>query len=325
MARRLLNRLSAKAVTTASAGEHPDGNGLFLIVAESGSRSWVLKFKRAGRRREMGLGPASVVGLAKARDLATDARRLIEIGLDPIEHRKAEQAAAKVEAAKAVSFETFATTFMNGRNAGLRNAKHRQQWRNTLATYAFPVIGHVAVGAVDTPMILRILQPIWSIKAETASRVRGRIERVLDAAKVQGLRDGDNPARWRGHLAHVLPPITSVRAVEHYAALEWRELPAFVANLRERDGMAARALLFAILCASRSGEVRLARWNEIHVASATWTIPASRMKAKRVHRVPLSVLAIAVLEGVRTKLSEPHGDALIFPGAAKGKPMSDMC
>jgi integrase len=331
MAKRLLNRLSARAVTTAPPGEHLDGNGLLLIVAESGSRSWVLRFKLNGRRRDMGLGPASVVGLAKARDLAHEARRLIAQGIDPIEHRKAEQAAAKIEAAKAISFEEFATTFMNGREAGLANIKHRQQWRNTLATYAFPIIGHVAVGAVDTPMLLRILQPIWSKKPETASRVRGRIETILDAARVQGLRDdGVNPAIWRGHLSHVLPPPSKVRAVTHHAALDWRELPAFVANLRERDGVAARALLFAILCASRSGEVRLARWREIDMANKVWTIPADRMKAKRVHRVPLSAPAIALLEGMlvispapepRTKLSD---DALIFPGAAKGKPMSDM-
>ena len=320
MARRLLNRLSAKAVTTASPGEHPDGNGLFLVVAESGSRSWVLKFKRNGRKREMGLGPASVIGLAKARDLATDARRLIAQGLDPIEHRRAEQAAAKIEAAKAVSFETFATTFMNGREAGLRNAKHRQQWRNTLATYAFPVIGNLPVGEIDTSMILRILNPIWQRKPETASRVRGRIEAILDAARVQGLRDGVNPALWRGHLAHILPAITNVRAVKHHAALAWRELPGFVASLRERDGVAAKALLFTILCASRSGEVRLARWSEIDIENKLWTIPKERMKARREHRVPLSMAAIAVLEAMPRR----DADALVFPGASKERPMSDM-
>jgi integrase len=319
MAKRLTSRLTQAQVTKSKPGRHPDGNGLFLVVAPSGSRSWILRYKRDGHQRDMGLGAYPAIGLAQARDLAVDARRLIAQGRDPIEHRKAEQAAAKIEAAKAITFKTFATTFMDGREAGLRNVKHRAQWRNTVATYAFPVIGSVPVGAVDTPMVLRILQPIWSTKPETASRVRGRIEQILDAAKVQGVRDGDNPARWRGHLAHVLPPITTVCAVKHHAALDWREIPAFVASLRERDGVAARALLFAILCASRSGEVRLARWHEIDIGNKLWTILADRMKAKREHRVPLSTAAIAVLEAMPRR-----DDELIFPGAVKGKPMSDM-
>jgi integrase len=280
----------------------------------------MLRFKRGGPARDMGLGPYPAIGLLAARDLAHKARQLIAQGLDPIETRKAEQAAAKINAARSITFEEFATMFMNGRDAGHKNAKHRQQWRNTLATYAYPVIGHVAVGAVDTPMVLRILQPIWSKKPETAKRVRGRIEQVLDAAKVQGLRDGDNPARWRGHLAITLPSPTSVRPVKHHAALAWRDLPGFVADLRERDGVAARALLFAILCASRSGEVRFARWREIDIENKLWTLPKDRMKGKREHRVPLSAAAIAVLEAMPRR----DGDALIFPGAIKDTPMSDM-
>jgi integrase len=267
----------------------------------------------------MGLGSAGDIGLGMARDRATAARLLLTQGIDPIDHRDAAKSAAKAETIKATTFEQFAETFMDGRDAGLANAKHRQQWRNTLATYAYPVIGRVPVSEIDTPMVLRILQPIWSTKPESASRIRGRLEAILDAAKVSQLRDGDNPARWRGHLAHVLPALSKVRAVKHHAALDWRELPAFVAALRERDGVAAKALLFAILCASRSGEVRLARWREIDIASATWTIPADRMKARRIHRLPLSSPAIGLLEAM------PHGDddALIFPGV-KRKPMSDM-
>jgi integrase len=320
MAKRLLNRLSAKAVTTARPGEHLDGNGLLLIVAESGSRSWLLRYKLNGRRRGMGLGSPPVIGLAAARDLATDARRLIAQGIDPIEHRKAEQAQAKIEAAKAVSFETFATTFMDGRDAGLRNVKHRKQWRNTLSTYAYPIIGHVAVGAIDTDMVLQILKPIWQKKLETAKRVRGRIEAVLSAAKVQGLREGDNPALWRGHLDLVLPSPNKVHATKHHAAMDWRELPGFVASLRERDDVAAKALLFLILCASRSGEVRLARWREIDIGKKLWTIPPERMKGRREHRVPLTAAAIAVLEAMPRR----DGDALIFPGAIKDSTMSDM-
>jgi integrase len=268
----------------------------------------------------MGLGSAGDIGLGMARDQASAARLLLTQGIDPIDHRDAQKAAAKVEAAKAITFETFAGQFMNDHDAGLKNAKHRQQWRNTLATYAYPVIGRVPVSEIDTPMVLKVLQPIWNTRPETASRVRGRIEVILDAAKVSQLRDGDNPARWRGHLSLVLPALSKVRAVEHHAALDWRELPAFVANLREREGVAAQALLSAILCASRSGEVRLARWREIDIENKVWTIPADRMKARRIHRVPLSAPAIALLEAMPRR---DDGD-LIFPGAVKGKPMSDM-
>jgi integrase len=322
MARRQTKRLTAQQIARAKPGMHPDGDGLYLKVAPSGSRSWAFRFKRHGRPREMGLGAVNVIGLAQARDLAVDARRLIAQGLDPIDSRKAVQIEARSEEAKAITFKEFAEQFMHGRAAGLANAKHRQQWRNTMATYAFGIIGSVPVGVVDTPMVLRILQPIWSKKPETAKRVRGRIEAILDAARVQGLRDGINPALWRGHLSHVLPSPTKVRAVKHHAALDWRELPAFVADLRQRDGVAAQALLFAILCASRSGEVRLAQWDEIDFDAKLWTIPASRMKGKRVHRVPLSTQAMAVLT-----LSTPDNvkpDALIFPGANRGAPMSDM-
>jgi integrase len=323
MGTRTTGRLTVPAVAKAGPGLHHDGGGLYLQVG-SNSKSWLFRFKRHGRLRAMGLGSASDIGLGMARDRASAARLLLTQGIDPIDHRDAAKAAAKAETIKAITFAEFATTFMDGRDAGLKNAKHRQQWRNTLSTYAYPIIGKVPVGEIDTPMVLRILQPIWSTKPESASRIRGRIEAILDAAKVSQLRAGDNPARWRGHLAHVLPALSKVRAVKHHAALDWRELPAFVANLRERDGVAARALLFGILNASRSAEVRLARWREIDVANKAWTIPADRMKAMHMHRVPLSAPAIALLEALPRRGDDIFGDDLIFPGAAKGKPMSDM-
>jgi integrase len=202
----------------------------------------------------------------------------------------------------------------------LRNGKHRQQWRNTLASYAYPTLGNEPIAGINVDMVLRVLRPIWASKPETASRVRGRIEVIIDAATAQGLFDRANPARWRGHLAHILPAKSKIRAVTHHAAMDWREVPGFVAELRERAGVAAKALHFAILCASRSGEVRLARWQEFDLAQATWTIPLERMKGGRIHRVPLSTQAVALLE------SMPHrrGTDLVFPGAAQGRPMSDM-
>jgi integrase len=245
---------------------------------------------------------------------------LLAAGIDPIEHRRDEAKAAKAQAARAMSFKDFATQFMDGRDAGLRNGKHRQQWRNTLATYAYPVLGAVPIADMDVDMMLRVLKPIWASKPETASRVRGRIEVIIDAATAQGLFDRANPARWRGHLAHILPAKSKIRAVTHHAAMDWREVPGFVAELRERAGVAAQALHFAILCASRSGEVRLARWQEFDLAQAKWTIPPERMKGGRIHRVPLSTQAVALLESMPRR----HDTDLVFPGAAHGRPLSDM-
>jgi integrase len=299
---------------------HPDGDGLYLKVAPGGSRSWAFRYKRNGDAREMGLGPAGTIGLAQARELATDQRRLLAAGLDPIDHRRAEAKAAEAQAARAMSFKDFATAFMDGRDAGLRNGKHRQQWRSTLATYAYPVIGNEPIADINVDMVLRVLKPIWASKPETASRVRGRIEVIIDAATARGLFDRANPARWRGHLASILPAKSKIRAVTHHAAMDWREVPAFVAELRERAGVAAKALHLAILCASRSGEVRLARWQEFDLAQATWTIPPERMKAGRIHRVPLSAQAVALLESMPRR----HDDDLVFPGAAHDRPLSDM-
>jgi integrase len=320
MARRLTKRLTSLQVTRLGPGMHPDGDGLYLKVAPGGSRSWAFRYKRHGDPHEMGLGPVGTIGLAQARELAIDKRRLLATGIDPIDHRRAEAKAAKAQAARAMSFKDFATVFMDGRDAGLRNGKHRQQWRSTLSTYAYPVLGAVPIADIDVEMVLRVLRPIWASKPETASRVRGRIEVIIDAATAQGLFNRANPARWRGHLAHILPAKSMIRMVTHHAAMDWREVPDFVADLRERAGVAAKALHLAILCASRSGEIRLARWHEFDFAQALWTIPASRMKSKREHRVPLSAQAVALLESLpRTRDTD-----LVFPGAAQDRPLSDM-
>ena len=219
---------------------------------------------------------------------ALDARRKRHEGIDPIEARRAERARQRLDAAKAITFRQCGEDYIVSHRAGWRNEKHKYQWSATLSTYAYPVIGALPVQAVDTGLVLKVLEPIWTAKPETAGRVRQRMESILDFAKVRGYRDGENPARWRGHLDKLLPARSKVRQVEHHAALPYAELPAFLASLRTREAVAARALEFLILTAARTGEVIGARWNEIDLLDKTWTVPAARMKAHREHRVPLS-------------------------------------
>lgn len=286
--------------------------------------------------REMGLGsaPGSISGaplsLSEARDKAASLLRLVREGIDPLEDRDAREAAKAAEAKRAklraITFkqavEEFLANKVDGR-AGA-NEKHLAQWRMTLTTYAIPHFGNVPVAEVDTSHVLSALRPIWTAKAETASRLRGRIEAVLDYATVHKWRDGPNPARWKGHLALTLKARSEVKKVEHHAALDWRRIPEFMAALRKQAGVSARALEFAILCASRSGEVRLATWKEVDLDAAVWTIPAARMKGKREHRVPLAPAAVAILRTMLPKEGAPDPDALIFPGARQGAPLSDM-
>jgi hypothetical protein len=275
-------KLTATAVRTMrTPGKYGDGNGLWLVVTTPERRAWVLRYMRQGRSREMSLGNARDVTLAEAREKAAEARRLLAQGIDPLDQRQASKSAQPATAAIVTTFAQAADRFIAQNEAGWRNPKHRQQWRNTLATYAFPHVGELPVAEVDTAAVLRVLQPVWTKLPETASRLRGRIEAVLDFARVQGWRDGSNPAAWRGHLALALPPKSKVRRVEHHAALDWREMPPFMAKLRERDSFGARALEFAILTAARSGEVRGARWSEIDLGAKLWTVPGVRMKAGR--------------------------------------------
>jgi len=302
-------------------GKYTDGRGLSLHVISRERRNWVYRFMRAGRSREMGLGSANNVTLAEAREKAADARKLLAQGIDPIDQRQAEQAAAQAQQAARVTFAQAASHFIAAHEAGWRNPKHAQQWRQTLATYAEPFIGNVVVGEIDTNAVLRALTPIWHVKTETASRLRSRIELVLDYATTRGWRSGPNPAIWRGNLKLTLPSPAKVRAVEHHAALDWREMPAFMATLRGRDGLGARALEFLILTGARSGEVRRATWSEFDLDHAVWTVPAARMKAGRVHRVPLSVSALAILRA-QAKLRDDTG--LVFHGQRHGTPMSEM-
>jgi integrase len=318
---RSLSRLNALTVgRLKEPGMYADGGGLYLQVSRSGTKSWIFRFAMNGREREMGLGPLHTIGLSDARLFATEARKLKLLGQDPIEARRAKREAKKLEDARALTFKQASATYIKANKAGWKNAKHAAQWEATLATYAEPVFGALPVAAVDTSLVLKALEPIWSEKAETASRLRGRIESVLDWATARGYRKGENPARWRGHLEKLLPARSRVKTVEHHAALPYRDLPAFMQALRAQAGVGARALEFAILTAGRTGEVIGATWDEIDLEAATWTIPKERMKARRDHRVFLCDSALAVLR----PLYEARESDFVFPGGKKDKPLSNM-
>jgi integrase len=241
-------------------------------------------------------------------------------GIDPIAARTAERQQAVLQSAKAMTFRQCAEAYVAAHKAGWKNQKHADQWSATLQTYAYPVLGDVSIQAVDVALVMKVLDPIWAAKTETASRLRGRIERVLDWAAVRGFREGDNPARWRGHLDHVLPQPGKVKRVVHHAALPYDEIASFMAELRQLPGIAAMALEFAILTAARTGEVIGATWAEMDLDRAIWTIPAGRMKGGREHRVPLSEPALAILK----KLHEAKHGEYVFPGGRTGKSLSNM-
>jgi integrase len=305
-----------------------DGGGLYLRVSETGTKSWVFRFQLDGKRRDMGLGPYPDISLAEARAKALAHRKQRHDGIDPLEAKAAQRQAQRLSAAKGRTFREVAEEFIGRNEAGWRNAKHRQQWRNTLAGYVYPVLGDLPVAGIDTGLVVQVLDPIWTEKPETASRVRGRIEAVLDAATVRGHREGPNPAQWKGTLAHILPARARVRKVAHHAALPFDDMPMFLAALRGRLGRAARALEFAIFTAARTAEVLGARWSEIDLGAKVWTVPAERMKGAREHRVPLSDAAFAVLEKVRPlalmRDGKPDPAAPAFPGPRPALSMSNM-
>lgn len=324
--------LTAAKVSKADPGQYMDGNGLRLFVRDTGSRFWIFRYTLAGRTREMGLGRAGAgpgaVRLIEARQRAGDLHRLVRSGTDPLAQRDANQAAAKAAAQQAAirgtTFREAAERFMTGNKVGWKNAKHRAQWGSTLTAYAYTHMGDLPVADVATEHVLAALQPIWTTKPETAARVRGRIEAVLDYAKATGLRAGDSPARWRGHLSNALPARGQVAPVQHHAALPWQDVGAFMAALQGQPGMGARALAFTILTTARSGDVLGARWSEIDMAAATWTVPAARMKAKREHRVPLPPAALAILTDVTALRLTDAPDAFVFPGTVPSRGLSNM-
>jgi integrase len=318
---RSLERLTALGVSRAKVpGYYPDGAGLYLQITATGAKSWVYRFMLAGKAREMGLGPLPDTSLSEARGKALEARKLRREGIDPIERRKATRAAARLDAALAITFKECAARYIASHSKGWRTRKHAELWTNTLATYAEPVLGALPVQGISTRLVMDVLEPIWAKKPETAGRVRQRIESVLDWARVHGYREDENPARWRGHLDNLLPPQAKVARVVHHPALPYVETGSFMAALRTQEGVGAKALEFAILTAGRTGEVLGARWDEVDLDSKTWIIPAGRMKGEREHRVPLSAPAIAVVAALKQNRTGDH----VFPGGKTGRPLSNM-
>ena len=317
MARGKLNALAVTRIR--KRGMHGDGHGLYLQVARGGTKSWVLRYKIDGQSRHLGLGPLHAISLAQARERAADARRLLIDGHDPIAARRAARAAARLATAKTMTFDQCAEAYIASHRAGWKNAKHAEQWPSTIRAYASPVFGSLPVQAVDTGFVMRVLEPVWATKTETAKRLRGRIESILDWARVKGYRAGENPARWKGHLDHLLPAPSKVGKVEHHSALPYSEIGSFMVELRQQDGVAARALELLILTATRTSETLNATWSEVDLDNATWTIPAERMKGAREHRVPLSDDALALLKDMQAMGS----DGYVFPGRSGSKPLSN--
>ncbi len=320
--------LKAKQVENAKEGMHADGKGLYLRVQPGGAKSWILRFQLNGKRREMGLGSLDGLGLIDARAETARLRVMLAKGIDPIEYRRAEleAAAAKdaetkaLDAAAGNTFKKSADDYIASHKDGWKSAKHSAQWTATLAKYAYPHIGDTSVADVSTDDVLAILKPIWASKTETASRVRSRIELVLDAAKARKLRTGDNPATWAGHLEALLPKPSKVKTVRNQPALPYARMPEFMEALKSVPGMGARALEFAILTTARSGEVRGATWSEVDLDSGVWRVSAARMKAGREHQVPLSSQALGLLRA----LHRFDNCDYLFPGERKLQPLSDM-
>ncbi len=308
-------RLTARAAASTKPGRYGDGDGLWLVVSPTGARKWVYRFTWLGKVTEMGLGPAGAVPLAEARRLRDEARRTLASGANPIEARRDAKVRARFTKP---TFGEIADVLIEAKGAEWRNEKHKAQWVMTLRDYC-ATLRAKPVDEIDTEAVLGVLKPIWLEKPETASRLRGRIEAVLDAAKAQGHRAGENPAAWRGHLAHLLPKRGKLTR-GHHAAMPYDDVPAFIAKLRERDAIAAMALELCILTATRTNEVLGARWSEIDFESKVWTVPAERTKPGRPHRIPLSDRALAILE----KLAEAKTGKLVFPGQRKGKSLSSM-
>jgi integrase len=320
---RIVERLTALGVArTKKRGMHADGGGLYLQVTGDGGKSWIYRFTLRGQTREMGLGSLTAISLSDARSKAGECRRQKQEGIDPIEARRVLRAQLKLDEAKAITFKDAARTFIAAHRAGWHNAKHAEQWTSTLETYAEPVFGSVSVHDVDTNLVLKALEPIWTTKPETAARVRGRIEAILNWAKVRGYRTGDNPARWRNHLDHLLPARSKVRAIKHHSALAYRDMPDFMQALGQQKGTAARALEFTILTAARTGETIGATLDELSTAEKIWTMPAERMKAGKEHRVPLCNRALTVIAEMQA--SRNPDQRFLFPGGKPGKPLSNM-
>jgi integrase len=314
----MLNRLTAMKVAKArKPGLLSDGGGLYLRIAPGGSKQFIFRYAVNGRLRDMGIGPTHTVDLAMAREKALEARRLRLEGIDPIAHKRARVAALQAADAKAMTFKQCAEGFIRDNEKEWKNSAHRQQWTSTLAKYVYPELGELPVAAIDTPLVLKVVKPLWTDKTVTGARVRGRIEAILGWATVHRYRSGDNPARWQGLLEHALPAQSKIAKTEHHAALPYTEVAPFMVKLRQEASPAAKCLQFIVLTAARLVEATEATWAEIDFEGRTWTVPAARMKAGKEHRVPLSDAAIMVLEAMRAvRMSD-----FVFPGLRDGRPV----
>lgn len=318
---RSIHRLKAIAVTqTSKPGLYSDGGGLYLQVTSAGVKSWLFRYMRQGKARGMGLGPLHTVTLAMARVAAHTCREQLLAGIDPLEAKKLASDAQRLKEAQALTFRDCATNYHEAHRDSWRNSKHAAQWTNTLATYAYPVFGDRPVAAVDVELVMKALEPIWKTKTETASRLRGRIESVLDWATARGYRVGDNPARWKGHLDNLLISRAAANKVVHHPALPYSELPSFLRTIRDQEGVVPKALEFTILCASRTSEAINATFSEFDLIAKVWIVPAVRMKAGREHRIPLSDRACFIVEQMTEIADGPY----VFPGRKRDKPLSNM-
>ncbi|AJZ58260.1 phage integrase [Paraburkholderia fungorum] len=316
-----INKLSATQVNRlAKPGFHSDGGGLYLQITKGGVKSWLFRYMKNGKARGMGLGPLHTISLAEARVHALAARKQLLEGVDPLDVKQQERVTKKAATERTKTFDECAEAYIEAHRSGWRNAKHGDQWTNTLAAYASPHLGTVQVSAIDTALVMKTLEPIWTTKTETASRVRGRIESVLDWATVRGYRSGENPARWKGHLDHLLPKRSKVQKVEHHAALAYAEAPSFMSALRSQDSTTAKALELLILTATRTNEILGARWEEFDLDTQIWTIPADRMKAGKEHRVPLPQQALLIVAAMKEVRQNDH----VFAGQRKDMPLSNM-
>src|SRR5664280_559609 len=317
---RLIGRLTAlKVVHAREPGMLADGDGLYLQVSNASSKSWIFRYRLNGKTREMGLGPLKGVSLAAAREKARGCRAQLADGVDPLAARQAEQARHATDDAKTITFDQCGEAFIKAHGGSWKNARHHEQWKSTLETYVSPVFGSLPVQNVDVSLVMKVLEPIWTTKPETAARIRGRIESVLNWAKERGYRSGENPAQWKGHLDNLLPARSKIKTIKHHAALPYDQTAEFMKTLRVQDGVAALALEFTILNAARTGEVIGALWNEIDFNAKIWTVPASRMKSNREHRVPLSKQALAILG----KLEKGNPEEHVFAGRPGGS-LSNM-
>jgi integrase len=312
---RIKNKLTARTVETKKVpGYYSDGGNLYLRVSPNLTKTWAFYYKKDGKRTEMGLGSVSNLSLEQARERAAELRKQLATGIDPLSAKQQKEAERKAERASAMTFQQCAEAYITAHRAGWKNPKHIQQWQNTLAQYVFPIFGELDVKAIDTGLITQCLEPIWLTKNETAGRVRGRIESILDWATARKYRTGENPARWRGHLDKLLAKPSKIQKTEHHSALPYAEIHGFINQLHQQEGIAAKCLEFTILTAARTGESIGATWDEIDLAAKIWTIPAERMKASREHRVPLSIHALSILK----EMAAVRQNNYVFPGTKKG-------